>query len=229
MRDRRAAGPRALAIRAAISLALLSVLPAALFAAAGTVRWGRGWAYLAVLAAGLTAHRAYVYRRNPELRQLRRRLGAGTPRWDLIWVPVFWSLMLAAPIVAGLDRSRDEGWWTFLIGACVFGAGMAVSARAMAVNPHFEGTVRVQRDRAQRVIDSGPYAAIRHPGYLGLILWALATPLVLGSWRAAPVAVLTAAWVMVRTGLEDGLLRRELVGYDAYAQRVRFRLVPHLW
>jgi protein-S-isoprenylcysteine O-methyltransferase Ste14 len=200
-----------------------------MFAAARTLRWERGWAYLAVLTAGLTAHRAYVYRRNPELRQVRRRFGAGAPRWDLIWVPVFWALMFAAPVAAGLDRSRGEGWWPFWIGVCGFAAGMAISARAMAVNPHFEGTVRMQRDRAQRVIDAGPYAVIRHPGYLGLIFWALATPLLLGSWRAARVAVLTAAWVVLRTALEDRLLRRELVGYGEYAQRVRARLLPGLW
>jgi protein-S-isoprenylcysteine O-methyltransferase Ste14 len=144
-------------------------------------------------------------------------------------VPVFWALMLTAPIVAGLDRARDERWWVFLNGVCLLGAGLAVSARAMAVNPYFEGSVRVQRERAQRIIEVGPYAVIRHPGYLGLILWALATPLLLGSMRAMIAAVVTTAWVVLRTYLEDGLLRRELGGYEAYAQRVRARLVPGIW
>jgi protein-S-isoprenylcysteine O-methyltransferase Ste14 len=105
-------------------------------------------------------------------------------------------------------------------------AGMALSAAAFAANPFFEGTVRIQAELAQRPIDAGPYRRIRHPGYAGLILWALASPLLLGSaWSLVP-AVAAVAWVVLRTALEDATLRRELPGYGAYARRVRWRLLP---
>lgn len=71
--------------------------------------------------------------------------------------------------------------------------------------------------------------AVRHPGYLGLVLWALASPFLLLSARALFPAALAAAWVVMRTALEDALLRRELPGYAEYARRVRFRLVPGAW
>jgi protein-S-isoprenylcysteine O-methyltransferase Ste14 len=79
------------------------------------------------------------------------------------------------------------------------------------------------------VIDTGPYARIRHPGYLGLCLWAMASPLLLRSPAAFVVAGLTVGWVALRTAREDRLLRRELPGYASYAARVRWRLLPGLW
>jgi protein-S-isoprenylcysteine O-methyltransferase Ste14 len=78
-------------------------------------------------------------------------------------------------------------------------------------------------------VDQGPYGTIRHPGYAALAGWALATPLLLRSrWALAP-ALFSVAWVVLRTALEDRLLRRGLRGYDAYARRVRWRLVPRVW
>ena len=136
-------------------------------------------------------------------------------------------------MVAGLDRAAHGGrtlplavWPAGLAG---FAGAMIVSARAMAVNPFFEGTVRIQRDAGQRVVDAGPYRRVRHPGYLGLAGWALASPLLLLSARALAPAVVTAAWGVLRTALEDAVLRRELEGYREYARRVRWRLVPGIW
>jgi protein-S-isoprenylcysteine O-methyltransferase Ste14 len=90
-------------------------------------------------------------------------------------------------------------------------------------------TVRIQTDRGHQVISNGPYSVIRHPGYLGAGLWALGTPLVLGSaWGLVPAGIAIAALV-ARTRLEDRTLRNELPGYPEYAQRVPYRLIPYLW
>jgi protein-S-isoprenylcysteine O-methyltransferase Ste14 len=99
----------------------------------------------------------------------------------------------------------------------------------MGVNPYFEKTVRIQTDRGHRVIDTGPYAYMRHPGYVGLFGWMLGTPFLLGSWCALGPAVLASIAMIVRTALEDRTLRVELEGYEAYAARVRYRLVPGIW
>ena len=141
--------------------------------------------------------------------------------------------MTSIPIVAALDTRRFHwstmtlGLWP--VGAFLFLGGIALSGWAMGTNPHFEGTVRIQKDRAHRVIESGPYRYIRHPGYLGLILWALGMPFALGSYWACAPAGFTAAYIVLRTALEDRFLRRNLAGYPDYAARVRSRLLPGIW
>ena len=101
---------------------------------------------------------------------------------------------------------------------------------AMTVNPHFEKTVRIQDDRNHRVIESGPYRIVRHPGYTATLLgFVLATPLLLGSWWAFIPAILAMLCFIIRTVLEDLTLHKELWRYEAYAQKVRYRLLPGLW
>jgi protein-S-isoprenylcysteine O-methyltransferase Ste14 len=99
----------------------------------------------------------------------------------------------------------------------------------MATNAYFSARVRIQADRGHQVVTSGPYGVVRHPGYAGTILAALALPVMLGSgWALIPAALLVIA-VAARTVLEDRTLVAELGGYSAYAQQVRFRLVPGVW
>ena len=193
--------------------------------------WGRGWAHLALLAALLTAHRAVVARRNPALFERRRRIGAGTATWDLWWNAAFWPLMAAIAAVAGAEARCGSALpgLTSAAGAVLLSGGIGLSAAAMASNPFFEGTVRIQTEAGHRTIDTGPYRVIRHPGYAGLVLWALATPLLLGSARAFLPALAAIAWVVLRTALEDATLRRGLQGYFEYSRCVRFRLVPWVW
>jgi len=204
---------------------------AAAFAAAGTLRWGAGWIYAGATVAGLAAHRAYVSARNPGLPARRDRVGEGTRGWDVAWVMAFWPLMVAVPVVAGAAAVRlvrpALPAWTALAGAALLAAGLGLSAAAMAANPFFEGTARIQPD--QRVVEAGPYGVVRHPGYAGLALWALSGPFLLRSAEALAPAALAAAWVAVRTALEDRMLRRGLAGYAAYAARVRWRLAPGIW
>lgn len=214
-----------------VQAVLAAAWVAAPFAGAGTLAWAGGWIYLGLLASGLLAHGAFVARNAPGLRERRSRIGEGTPGWDLAWVAVFWPSMVAAPAVAGADLVRlghpPLPIPFALAGALALAFALGLSAGAMATNPWFEGTVRLQP--GQRVVDQGPYARVRHPGYAALALWALATPLLLRSRWALVPAAFTAAWVVLRTALEDAFLRRRLDGYAAYARRVRTRLVPGVW
>jgi protein-S-isoprenylcysteine O-methyltransferase Ste14 len=217
---------------ASIAQAALAVAwIAAPFAGAGRLAWAGGWIYLGLLASGLAAHAIFVSRHAPGLAARRAAIGAGTPAWDLAWIAVFWPSMLAAPLVAGVDVVRlghpRLPLAAAAAGVVALGFALGLSAAAMATNPWFEGTVRLQP--GQQVVDRGPYARVRHPGYAALALWALATPLLLRSRAALAPAAFTVAWVVLRTALEDALLRRGLDGYAAYAARVRARLVPGLW
>lgn len=204
-----------------------------LFWPAGALRWPAGWAYLALMTAYFCINVVYLNRVNPELIAHRMRFGSGTKRWDIVWSIAFTPLFTAVYIVAGLDAVRYE-WsvmpsWLWPLGLALFVPGAWLFSWSMGVNPFFEKTVRIQTERGHRVIDTGPYAYVRHPGYVGFFGWTLATPLLLGSWCALGPAVLASIAMIVRTALEDRTLRAELEGYEAYAQRVRYRLVPGVW
>jgi protein-S-isoprenylcysteine O-methyltransferase Ste14 len=141
--------------------------------------------------------------------------------------------MLAIPIVAALDDGRfhwsNLPWWVCVLGYTLLIIGMVGVTWAESVNKFFEPSVRIQTDRGHRVIDSGPYAIVRHPGYVSGFLVFIGMPLSLGSVWALIPAVLLCMLLVVRTTWEDETLRKELVAYEEYAQRVRYRLLPGVW
>jgi hypothetical protein len=100
---------------------------------------------------------------------------------------------------------------------------------ALAKNPHFEFTVKIRADSSQKVVSSGPYRLVRHPGYLASIIGAVSYPLIVGSWAAYGPASLYAAVFVARTALEDRALRAELPGYKQYAAITKSRLLPGVW
>jgi protein-S-isoprenylcysteine O-methyltransferase Ste14 len=221
-------------VRIALALAgFLATFVLLLFWPAGRLDWIAGWLYLAILTINGGINYAYVRRRNPELIEHRMRLGKGTKTWDKIWLAVFSPVFAAVYVVAGLDAGRF-GWsemptWLWPVGLALFLPGTLLFSWSMGVNPFFEKTVRIQTERGHRVIDTGPYRFVRHPGYSGFLGWILSAPLLLGSWWAFLPSVLSIAALVVRTALEDRTLREELPGYTDYAARIRYRLIPKVW
>ena len=204
-----------------------------IFWPAGTWQWTQGWLYVGIILLNFLINFTYLWQVNRELIRYRMMLGAGTKRWDIIWAAVFGPLFVSIYVVAGFDAVRfvwsemAAGWWWR--GVVLHVAGAWLFGWSMGVNPFFEKTVRIQTERGHRVIDSGPYAFVRHPGYVGFMGWALAVPLLLGSWWAFLPALLAMIGMVVRTALEDMTLYEELEGYQAYSTRVRYRLVPGVW
>ena len=121
------------------------------------------------------------------------------------------------------------GW---LQGICLFtvAAGYALALWAMRVNRFFSSVIRIQTDRGQHVVTTGPYAFVRHPGYTAGILIIAASGPALGSWLAAVLVVIfSLPFLLYRAITEDRILQEELAGYSDYAARVRWRLVPGIW
>lgn len=211
----------------------LATMAAALFVAAGRLDWWQGWAALAVMAGWIIATAVIILRTNPGL--LAERLGPrkGAKRWDVVIMSLLGLLQLARYVIAGLDRRY--GWTGELplaaqiAALAVCAAGYALVVWATRVNAFFSQIVRLQPERGQTVVTSGPYAFVRHPTYIGGILYELAAAVLLGSWPALAVGVVTSALLVTRTVLEDRALKVELAGYTAYANKVRYRLVPKIW
>ena len=176
---------------------------------------------------------AVQYRLNPWL--LVKRLKAkreGSKLWDEVLMRASNLMMLiAAPAVAGLDVGRF-GWsnlssYFVWLGFVFFVVSTVLLNWAMAVNRHFEPTVRIQEEH--EVIAGGPYRIVRHPGYLAGIVYSLAIPLMIGSMFSFVPVVIYILLIMLRTWLEDNTLQRELDGYKEYVKRTRFRLFPRIW
>ncbi len=224
-------------MRAGVTFALFSMLPAVVvFASAGDVRWGAAWLYVSTVWVATVGTRLLALRLTPELiaeRASSVRRG-DVARWDRFIMPVIAMLgPLASWIVAGL--SFRFGWLAgssivVRLGAlAVLVAGSALVAWSMLSNPFFSAVVRIQRDRGHAVVSKGPYRFVRHPGYVGMLVANLATPVLLDApWTFVPAGVV-AVLLVLRTVLEDRTLVAELAGYPDYARETRARLVPGLW
>jgi protein-S-isoprenylcysteine O-methyltransferase Ste14 len=123
---------------------------------------------------------------------------------------------------------KPGGLVSFL-GLALYIAGWWIMTLAMKVNPFAVPVVRLQEERHQRVIDTGVYAAVRHPMYAGFIPMVVGPALWLGSYAAALLAIVPIAVLAVRSVFEEQFLKRELPGYEAYTEEVRYRLIPFVW
>jgi protein-S-isoprenylcysteine O-methyltransferase Ste14 len=208
----------------------LAITAACLFFSSGRLNWPNAWILLGLsFLTGL----AFTLGRDPELSAERRTAQAGKT-WDKLLVG--FTVLLGPMIVwitAGLDEryhwSRDVPVWALPLGLTCAVLSSVLIAWAMRSNRFFSTVVRIQKERGHTVVDSGPYRFIRHPGYAGMAVFTLVTPLILGScWALLPAALCVAA-IALRTHLEDVTLHNELEGYASYANRVRSRWLPPLW
>jgi protein-S-isoprenylcysteine O-methyltransferase Ste14 len=212
-----------------ITIAVMMVL---LFWPAGTIDWRRAWLFMTLFIVLIFVAMSWIRRDNPELIKVREKYQEGTKGWDAIVATL--SIILFALIlpVAGFDERFQ--WaiapdWVTLLGYAVLTAGFMGATWAQSVNRHFEATVRIQTDRDHKVIDTGPYAYIRHPGYAFGLLMAAGCALSLGSFAALIPVGLAVIALAGRTLGEERVLIEGLPGYPEYKARVKWRWMPYLW
>ena len=218
-------------IKAGIGIVMVA---AVLFVSSGRLDWTMGWVFLGVYLVFVLAHAAILMPKSPDLIAERSGLQKGTKAWDIVlaslagvWVPA------AIWIVAGLDvrfgRTAEIPLAFQIAALAIMVLGYALVMWAMAENRFFSATVRIQKERGHTVVTGGPYRYVRHPGYVGAIVFHLASPIMLDSLSAFIPATLAALLFIVRTALEDWTLHNELDGYQDYARQVRYRLLPGVW
>lgn len=185
------------------------------------------WAYVATFAVvGLFAIGAM----DDDL--VRERFSPPDPGADRLSLR-FVRLTALLHVVVGILDSRFG--WTHVpaplraVGLMGFAACFLLILRAALANKFFSSVVRIQSERGHRVVDTGPYRTIRHPGYAAMLPVAQFSALALGSWLAFLAAFAYSALVLKRVRFEDRFLHQHLSGYTAYADRVRYRLIPHVW
>ncbi len=202
------------------------------FFAAGTFRWTRGWIWIGLAAFSLVVVVGIARVKNPGF--IRTRLNSRPPSmpFDKVFALLYALSAIAFFVVCGLDARW--GWSHVSLGWLYAGLALHLAALVLltavaAANPFLEGTVRIQSERGHVAVTSGPYALVRHPMYLALIVMYPAWALVLGSWWACVPAVCVVFLFVFRTIHEDRTLRRELPGYEDYTRHTPYRLIPGLW
>jgi len=201
-----------------------------LFVSAGKIDWIWAWVYLGVYILIIMVN-AVIFK--PEMIAERGRKKKNVEQWDKLITGFGLIPWIALYVVSGLDIrfgwTDETSLWNHLTGLIVFIPGVALVSWAMVSNTWFSTSVRIQYDRGHKVADSGPYRLVRHPGYLGMIIYTPGIPLIFGSLWAFLPALILIILVIIRTSLEDSTLKSKLEGYKEYTERVRFRLLPHIW
>jgi protein-S-isoprenylcysteine O-methyltransferase Ste14 len=211
------------------------VFALALFLAAGTVVWPAGWAFLVLFFGFTVAISRWLLKNNPGL-LTERMTGIGKPdqkSWDKLFFAVANVFFLAWLIVMPLDAVRLR-WsqmpaWLQVVGAILLLCSFELFFLTFRENTYLSPAVRVQVERGQTVVSTGPYQYVRHPMYATAIIFLVGTTLLLGSWYGLVLGLILVVAIAFRAVQEERTLRAELPGYDTYMAQVNYRLIPYVW
>jgi len=200
---------------------------------AGTFRWPEAWVYLGLFLIYGIAIGLWLKKHDPELFRERAKIKIPKRGWDKIIGIGLAIFFIPVYIIPGFDAVR-YGWSQVplpvkILGFILFVVSVAWSARVAKENTYLSRIVEIQKDRGHKVITSGPYRFVRHPMYLGSIVYLIGIPLALGSLYALIPSALCIILLIIRTRLEDKTLHSELEGYTEYAKNTRYRLFPGIW
>jgi len=228
--------PRVDLVKLAVQTAVVMLaIGLALFVPAGTLAWRQGWIFFAMMLGFTIAENLWLFRNNPEL--LKERMnGIGRKdqeKWDKVLLAILGAAFFAWFALIGFDAVRFR-WSRVPVVVEIFGGILVlVSFRLLHAtfqeNAFLSPAVRVQTERAQTVVRTGPYARVRHPMYAGFALQVVGAALLLGSWWGTVGAFALIALVARRAVLEERVLRQRLADYDEYLRTVRYRFVPFVW
>lgn len=200
------------------------------FAAAGSFDLRSGIFFsVYILVAVVSA--AIIYRKNPNTLKERGKVNTNSPKWDkilllLFWLSAFFIIFFAAGKTVPLGMKIE---FDFIAGIVIYLISAVITVKAMLENTFLESTARLQADRNQTVIQTGPYSVVRHPTYSAVLLWCIAVFCIFPSAEVMLLASSVAVVIITRTELEDEMLKKGLKGYKEYSEKVKYRLVPFLW
>lgn len=215
------------ALRGFLSLFVVSL--ALLFLPAWTLNYWQAWTYLAVLMASIAAILIYLVKNDPAL-LARRANNTESERSQKIIHSLINLMFVAAEVVPGLDHRF--GWsamptYFVIAGDVLVALGMLIIFFVFRENTFTASTVQVAAD--QKVVSTGLYALVRHPMYVGGLVFVLGIPLALGSWWGLLTFIPLTMVIAWRLLDEERFLARNLSGYEEYRSKVKYRLIPFVW
>lgn len=200
------------------------------FAAAGSFDLRSGIFFAAyVLIAAVSG--IVIYKANPETLAQRGKFNTDSPKWDKILLLIFWLLAyFVIYFVAGKTVPLgNEIEFDFAAGMILYLFSAVITVKAMLENTFLESTARLQPERNQKVIQTGPYSVVRHPTYSAILIWCTAVICVFPSMEVWLLSHAIATVIIIRTELEDDMLKEGLEGYKEYSKKVKYRLIPFVW
>ena len=210
----------------------LLFIPVLLFVVAGDWRWLEGWIFSAIFVLGSFGTLLYLYFTDPEL--LHERFASPVQEaqksWDKVLLLVFVFEFLVWVVLMPLEKRF--GWLgTFPLGPRVAGmvfmlVGFYVLFSALRENTFAAPVVKMQKERGQQVISTGPYSVVRHPMYAGATLLFIGGPMLLSSNAGMLLGFVLIVTIAIRSIGEEAMLKEELPGYREYMQMVKFRIIP---
>ena len=205
------------------------VLMAIFLLPAGTWRYWEAWLFTGVVCVPMGFAVAYLLKNAPDLLERRMQLREKEERQRRI-VSVSLLFVLLTYGLPGIDHRF--GWSNVPLPVVLAANALVLAGYVWTLlvfrENHYASRL-VEVTAGQKVIDSGPYALVRHPMYVGVLAMYLASPIALGSWWAFPFALPTIWVIGARIAGEEQLLLRDLPGYADYRDRVRYRLIPGVW
>lgn len=205
------------------------ILAAILFLPAGSLKYWQGWIFCAVILVPALFVAIYFLKKSPEFLERRMKFKEKEIRQKTI-VKIGNIFFFLGFLIPGFDYRF--GWsavplWLAVTSDAIILASYFLVFLSFKENTYAARTVEVFEN--QKVIDTGPYATLRHPMYAGMIPMFLFTPIALGSFWALIPIIPVCVIIILRALNEEEVLRRDLPGYDAYCEKVRYRLVPFVW
>jgi protein-S-isoprenylcysteine O-methyltransferase Ste14 len=207
-------------------------LGALTFIPAGTLAYWQGWVFIVVFSLSSNIIGVYLALKDPALLERRKKVGPTAEKRPI--QKIIMSLLIVIFFVLLIFSILDWrfGWsvvpaWVSVLGDALVALGLMIDLRVFAENTY--GASTIYKMENQKVITTGPYALMRHPMYVGVIVMAAGVPIALGSWWGLLLVLLTIPLLILRIVDEEKMLFSELEGYEAYARDVRYRLVPGLW
>jgi protein-S-isoprenylcysteine O-methyltransferase Ste14 len=208
------------------------VLGVLLFLPAWTLDYWRAWLFIAVFMTSVTVIGLYLSLKDPALLERRKKFGPGQEQSPAQRIIIALAILADLGLLVFCALDYRFGWSPVpgvvsLVGDGLVALGLFIDLLVFRENS-FGGST-IETVAGQTVISTGPYALVRHPMYVGVLILVVGVPLALGSWWGLAIIALTVPVLMWRILDEEKLLRNELAGYGEYTRKVQYRLVPYLW
>ncbi len=216
------------------TIGFFAIFALALFLPAGTLSWPAAWIFLVLFFGFFLGVNIWPFKHNLGLLEERLHFGTSDQKgWDKLLFPLLLVFSFAWLIFMSLDAARYH-WspvpvWLQAVGVVVLLASLYILFLTFRENSYLSTVVRIQEERGHTVISTVPYHFVLHPMYAGILIFEVATPLLLESWYGVLFGLVFVLLVARRAVLEERTLRKELQGYTAYMAQVKYRRIPYIW